>query len=295
MGDTKMLTIFTPTYNRAYILPKLYDSLCRQTVQDFEWILVDDGSTDNTESLAQQWLEDNIINMRYIRQKNSGKSIAHNRGVKEANGELFVCVDSDDYLIDSSVAEIEAIWQKENKPHRTGILAFRRYSNKKVLTMLDDHTVIESTLRDAYKKHGLHGDTMLIFKTDVVRRFHFVVAEGEKFIPETYLYNQIDDVGPMYIYRKALYVCDYQENGLTANVAKNLYNNYKSYVIYINSRLNGDESLTDKLKDTLRYEAIMIAHKEKKIIHRSVYPWMAAVVWLPAYVWAKIRYGKLMN
>lgn len=290
-----MLTIFTPTYNRAYILPKLYDSLCRQTSQDFEWILVDDGSSDNTEKLAEHWLDEQKINMRYIRQENAGKPIAHNRGVKEAKGELFVCVDSDDYLIDSAVAEIQEVWNRENKPHRTGILAFRGYPNGKELTKLDDDSVIECTLRDAYKKHGLHCDTMLIFKIDVVKKFHFVLAEGEKFIPETYLYNQIDEVGPMYIYRKALYMCDYQEDGMTANVARNLYNNYKSYVIYINSRLRGNESFADKLKDTIRYEAIMIAHRENKVIRCAVYPWMAVIGWLPAYVWAKKRYGKLMN
>jgi len=290
-----MLTIFTPTYNRAYILPKLYDSLCRQTSQDFEWILVDDGSSDNTEELAVHWLDEQKINMRYIKQENAGKPIAHNRGVIEAKGELFVCVDSDDYLIDSAVAEIQEVWNRENKPHRTGILAFRGYPNGKELTRIDDNSVIECTLRDAYKKHGLHCDTMLIFKTDVIKKFHFVLAEGEKFIPETYLYNQIDEVGPMYIYRKALYICDYQEDGMTANVARNLYNNYKSYVIYINSRLRGNESFADKLKDTIRYEAIMIAHKENKVIRCAVYPWMAVIGWLPAYVWAKKRYGKLMN
>lgn len=290
-----MITIFTPTYNRGYILPKLYDSLCQQTSQDFEWILVDDGSSDNTEVLAKQWLDEHIINMRYIRQENAGKPIAHNRGVDEAKGNLFVCVDSDDYLIESAVAEIREVWEKENKTNRTGILAFRGYPNGKELTRLDDHSVVESTLRDAYKKHGLHCDTMLIFKTDVIKRFHFVVAEGEKFIPETYIYNQIDEVGKLYIYRKALYMCDYQEDGMTANVAKNLYNNYKSYVIYINSRLRGNESIVEKLKDTIRYEAIMIAHRENGIIRQAVYPWLAVIGWLPANIWALKRYGQLMK
>ena len=291
-----MLTIFTPTYNRAYILPKLYDSLCRQTSQDFEWIIVDDGSTDNTEILAKQWLNERKLNMRYIKQKNFGKPIAHNRGVKEAKGDLFVCVDSDDHFIDSAVSEIHTVWEKENNSRRTGILAFRGYKNGEELTRLDDQSVIESTLRDAYKKHGLHGDTVLIFKTDVVRRFHFVVAEGEKFIPETYLYNQIDEVGSLYIYRKVLYICDYQDDGLTANVAKNLYDNYKSYVIYINSQLkSSSESFVDKLKDTIRYEAIMIANKENKVIRCAVYPWMAAIVRLPTYVWAMKRYRKVIK
>lgn len=222
-----MLTIFTPTYNRAYILPKLYNSLCRQTSKEFEWIVVDDGSTDNTENLIMNWINENRIKIRYIKQKNSGKPIAHNRGVSETKGDLFVCVDSDDYLIDTAVEEVVNIGKKIKDTPLVGILTFRGYPNGKPLTILKNNKVKRSTLRDAYKKYGLHGDTMLIYKTDVIKKFHFVVADGEKFIPETYLYNQMDDVGKMYIYRKALYMCKYLQDGLTANVAKNLY----SYLI----------------------------------------------------------------
>ncbi len=290
-----LLTIFTPTFNRAYILPRLYDSLCSQTSKDFEWILVDDGSTDNTQELAKEWLAQNKINMRYIKQNNLGKPIAHNRGVEEAIGNLFVCVDSDDFLINKAVEKIIKISDKINNTDLVGILAFRGYQNGNSVTVLADEKVKKTTLRDAYKKYGLHGDTMLIYKTDVIKRFHFDVAEGEKFIPETYLYNQIDNVGKMYIYRESLYMCEYLPDGLTYNVAKNLYNNYKSYVIYMNSRLKSNESLVDKIKDTMRYEAIMLAHKEKKIIANAVYPWMAIIGWLPAYIIAKKKYGGLGN
>ena len=288
-----MLTIFTPAYNRAYILHVLYESLCSQTSQNFEWVLVDDGSTDNTETLAKQWVRDKKIQMRYIKQENAGKPIAHNRGVKEARGELFVCVDSDDFLVDTAVEEIEKLGRKIKETNLVGILAFRGYPDSTPLTTISNDKVKQSTLRDAYNKYGLHGDTMLIYKTDIIKRFHFVVAEGEKFIPETYLYNQIDNVGKMYIYRKALYMCEYLPDGLTANVAKNLFDNYKSYVIYINSRLTVTESFFDKMKDTMRYEAIMLAHKEKHIIRDAIYPWMALIGYIPSKIIAKKRYGSL--
>ena len=286
------LTIFTPTYNRDYILPKLYKSLCQQTCKDFEWVLVDDGSTDTTGEMANNWLSEKKINMRFIKQKNSGKPIAHNKGVSEAKGDLFVCVDSDDYLLDNAVEEIKKLWTKIRNRKITGILSFRCYSNKSPLTTLQNSKIKESTLREAYKKHGLHGDTMLIFKTDIIRKYHFVVANGERFIPEDYLYNQIDNDGPMYIYRKALYVCEYQKDGLTANVAQNLFSNYKSYVIYCNAKLKSNENIIDKFMDTMRYEAIMIAHREKNIIRNAVYPWMAVIGWIPAFIFSKKRYGE---
>ena len=89
----KRLTIFTPTYNRAYILPKLYESLCVQTCQDFEWLIVDDGSTDNTQELVKEWIEDKKISVRYVYQENRGKMQAFNKAVSLSESELFVCVD----------------------------------------------------------------------------------------------------------------------------------------------------------------------------------------------------------
>mgnify|MGYP003214151433 CR=1 FL=1 len=100
------LTVFTPTYNRAYILGKLYESLCRQTAGDFEWIVVDDGSTDGTEALVRGWSSMAPFSLRYVRQANGGKHRAINRGVREARGELFFIVDSDDYLADNAVERV---------------------------------------------------------------------------------------------------------------------------------------------------------------------------------------------
>ena len=91
----KRLTIFTPTYNRAYILPKLYDSLCEQTCQDFDWLIVDDGSTDHTKELVGDWIKEKKISIRYVCQENGGKMRAYNKAVSLTETELFVCIDSD--------------------------------------------------------------------------------------------------------------------------------------------------------------------------------------------------------
>lgn len=101
-----MVTVFTPTYNRAYILNNLYQSLCRQSYGDFEWLIVDDGSTDNTEGLIASWLDESKISLCYIKQPNGGKHRAINRGIQEANGNLFFIVDSDDYLADNAIERI---------------------------------------------------------------------------------------------------------------------------------------------------------------------------------------------
>ena len=105
------ITVFTPTYNRAYILKNLYESLMRQTVQKFEWLIVDDGSTDETADLVATWQKENKISIRYLKQRNGGKQRAHNKGVEECKTELFVCVDSDDYIAECSIESILKTWK----------------------------------------------------------------------------------------------------------------------------------------------------------------------------------------
>ena len=101
------ITVFTPTYNRAYIIEELYRSLQRQTYSNFEWVVVDDGSTDNTQSIFKQWeKENNVFPIRYVYQENGGKCRAINRGLQLAEGELFFTVDSDDYLTDDALEKI---------------------------------------------------------------------------------------------------------------------------------------------------------------------------------------------
>ena len=108
------LTIFTPTYNRAYILPNLYESLVNQTSKDFEWVIVDDGSTDETESIVKKWIAESRICIKYIKQENQGKHIAINTGTEHADGELFFIVDSDDSLKNHAVSTISEFWMSNN-------------------------------------------------------------------------------------------------------------------------------------------------------------------------------------
>ena len=290
-----MITIFTPTFNRAYALPKLYKSLCSQTSNQFEWIVVDDGSTDNTKELVDSWVEDGKISIRYIYQKNAGKPAAHNRGVMEAKGELFVCVDSDDFLVPEAVQTIEKCLDQIQSENMVGILAYRMHSDNTPITIIKDKSITASTLSDAYKKHGLSGDTMLVFKTKIVKKFKFPIIEGEKFIPEGYLYNKIDKFGVLFILRKPLYVCEYLEDGYTRNVSKLIFNNYKSYIIHLNARLKEMDKGIDKLFDSIRYDSVMIAHKQKGIIANAVYPVLAFCGLLPALIIAYKRYGEFMK
>lgn len=278
----KFITIFTPTYNRAGTLIRLYESLKKQTNKNFLWLIVDDGSTDNTEEIVNKWISDDELEIRYFKQQNQGKSMAHNKGVELTETELFTCVDSDDYLTDNAVEEIINCW-KVATANNIGILAFKT-SETAIITKLakrpiDENGYVNSTLGNAYRNLGLVGDTMLIFRTNILAKFKFPYIPGEKFVPEAYLYDLIDREGKLIFLEKSIYICEYLEDGYTKNMAKLIKNNPRGYIVYIKQRLRFDNNIRDKIFDTIRYVAIAIVNKEKKIIKDSVYPLITLLVY----------------
>lgn len=286
------ITIFTPTYNRVDTIRRLYDSLCRQSSKEFEWLIVDDGSKDDTKKMVNQWIVENKIIINYYYQKNSGKMVAHNRGVKLAQGELFVCVDSDDILSDNAIERTIMEWEKHKK-NCIGILAYKVQLNGKPSTILKNTSFEYSTLKNAYDYYGLSGDTMLIFRTDILSKYQFPVFSGEKFVPEGYLYDLLDQEGKLYFLREKLYICEYQENGYTSNMAKLLKNNPQGYFVYINQRLKLDKTGKQKFLDSIRYDAMAIAQKKKHIIATAVYPFWSFVAYLPGVLFYYKRYKNI--
>jgi glycosyltransferase involved in cell wall biosynthesis len=286
----KKITIFTPTYNRGYILPNLYHSLTEQNNKNFIWLIVDDGSIDQTERLVAQWISEHKVNIEYYKQSNQGKSMAHNKGVALTKTELFTCVDSDDYLSKEAIESVLLLWETKKSEIITGILAYKGYSNEKFVTDIKDKTCEKTTLKNAYACHGLVGDTMLIFKTDVISKFEFPHFLGEKFVPEAYLYDQIDQQGELLILKKTLYYCQYLEDGYTKNMAKLLLNNPNGYLAYIRQRLKFDENLKEKFLDSIRYIAMSIAAGEKNVIEKAVYPLFAMLTYPMGILFYFYRY-----
>ena len=212
-----LISVITPTYNRAYILGKCYESLVRQTSNAFEWVVVDDGSTDNTQELIQSFIEENKIKIKYIKQENGGKHVAHNSAVLNSQGELVVCLDSDDVLTENAVERAIAFWQENAQPHNTGILAKRgdMVDRKPICSELPAG-VGESTLFDLSNKYGFEGDTILYFRRELLEKNLFKSFEGERFIPETNMYIEIDKSGTLLLLDEVLYLCEYLPDGLTA-------------------------------------------------------------------------------
>lgn len=230
----KQLTIFTPTYNRAYILPKLYESLCVQTCQDFEWLIVDDGSTDNTRELVKEWEQEHKITIRYFYQENAGKMIAHNKAVKESQAELFMCVDSDDRLCaENVIADVLSFWNQEkvtDNPAICGIIGYKQIEHK---TECFPESMRIVHLSDLFEK-GFSGETALIIKREVLAKYPFPYFEGEKFVTDVYVYDQIDRDYQFLLFPYTVQVCRYHDDGYSNHYMKLLFENPLGYRAYHN-------------------------------------------------------------
>jgi glycosyltransferase involved in cell wall biosynthesis len=275
----KKITVFTPTYNRAYTLERLYDSLKVQKNKDFEWVVVDDGSKDNTSFLIDRFKKEGLVDIHYYYQDNSGKAQAHNIGVQKANSELFVCVDSDDYLVDNAIQEIVYQWEKVCGQNPNGLVFMRSYSDNRILTKMDRKLVNTfNTLYDATTTGMLKGDTCLVFRSNVIKKFSFPKFPNENFVPESYLYDQLDGVGKLYFIDKSIYITEYLQDGYTHNFDKIIYNNPNGYLSFVEQRLKIDEKLNAICGDLIRYISICLVikkscvHKDRKVMSILLYP-----------------------
>lgn len=216
-----LITVFTPTYNRAYRLGSLYESLCKQTFRDFEWLIVDDGSTDNTRELVEGWITENRIGIRYIAQPNGGKHRAINRGVKEAEGILFFIVDSDDILPSDSLEHIENHYQMiKNRPGFGGLCGLKAYYDGKPVGTKNEFGILECTNFDIDYKYKLKGDMAEVFYTSVMKEFPFPDIKGERFCPELLIWNRISTKYIIHYFCEIVYMCEYLTDGLTSRITR---------------------------------------------------------------------------
>lgn len=209
----KTLTVFTPTYNRAHLLPRLYESLIQQTSHDFCWLIVDDGSSDNTHELVQSWIEENKIPIRYEYKTNGGMHTAHNVAYRLIDTELNTCIDSDDYMPIDAVEKIVTFWKSHGSAQVNGIIGLDADTQGKVIgSRLPDYKET-MTLTDFYHFGG-RGDKKLVYRTDVMKSLpEYPVFEGERYVGLGYKYMLADLQRPMLLLNEVLVNVDYQPDG----------------------------------------------------------------------------------
>lgn len=267
--EKKTLTVFTPAYNRGYIIHKCYESLCRQTSKDFVWLVVDDGSTDNTAELVKEWQkQDNGFEIKYIYKENGGMHTAHNTAYENIDTELNVCIDSDDYMPDNAVEKIISFWRENGSDKFAGIIALDIYeSNRK--TIGSELPNKKSTTLMGYYRNGGSGDKKLIYRTDVINSTPpYPVFEDEKYVGLAYKYHIVDETKELLVMNEPVCVVDYQDSGSSANMWKQYYKNPKGFAFFRKSEMKYQHGL-QLFKTCIHYVSSSIISKNKSFVKES--------------------------
>lgn len=230
------ITVFTPTYNRAHLIERLFASLCRQKYRDFEWLVVDDGSSDDTEQLFERLTAEAAFPLRYCKKENGGKHTAINLGLELALGELFFTVDSDDYLTDDALEKI-ARWESELPKDRRfcGFAGRLADTSGRLSGALPDGAYFDGTTLDRYG--AADGERAMVFYTHVHKNYPYPVFSEERFLTEAVTWNRMARDGYCFrFYNEVVWIYEYRSDGLTGAGMSLYQRNPRGYALWIREK-----------------------------------------------------------
>lgn len=251
-----MLNVITPTFNRAHLLPRLYISLVKQIYKEFTWIIVDDGSSDNTKQVVDGFIEENLINIKYLKLSNSGKHKAINFGIDYCDEKYTFIVDSDDWLPETSLdlirTKILLLEKREDYDSICGLVGLRAYSDGRIIGNTLNKEKIMNYLEYRYC-YEIKGDKAEIFKTELLKNNKFPSFENEKFCAESIIWNKLALAYKMLFLNEIIYYCEYQDDGLTSKSIQLRKNNINGTLNYYSEFVRLPIPLKYKIKGYLNY------------------------------------------
>ena len=269
----KKLTYFTPAYNRAHTLPRLYESLVAQTNNNFVWLIIDDGSKDNTEELVKAWIEEGQIEIEYIKKENGGKHTAIDLSNQVCKTEYINCIDSDDYLsFDSTEVVLKYLDEVSADESLCGIVARRAHYGGKPFNESFPKKAEKLYFGELASKYGYTQDTNLIFKTAVVKNYHFPVFEDERFVTESVFYRQFMYTYKMMAIPELLYLAEYQEDGYSVQGLNLFLKNPKGFLCTLKQDVYFNIKHKGRFLRTIRLSASYYAWKRVFRIKTNVMP-----------------------
>ncbi|MEK4262245.1 MULTISPECIES: glycosyltransferase family A protein [Paenibacillus] len=287
--------VVTPTYNRAYTLDKCYESLKRQTYKSFIWMIVDDGSTDNTEKLVEQWISEKKIEIRYFRKKNGGKASALNFSLDRVNtktSDYIVCLDSDDTFADNALEIAEnQLSQIKKKSKYCGMVALRTSPNGEVLggKQIPDR-IKETTLSEICNELNIRSELICFYKTEVICQYRFPEIDGEKFISPAYIQYEVSKTYKYIVSQNVICYCEYLSDGLTKNKREVIKNNPRGYTLVKRQSFEQAKNFKSKSKHCLMYIAGCILSNDKDCIKKSPHRRMTMLYYPLGWLAYKIRF-----
>lgn len=264
------LTVFTPTYNRAYTLHLCYESLKRQISKDFVWLIIDDGSTDNTTELVNGWLAEDLVRIRYVYQENQGMHGAHNTAYELIDTELNVCIDSDDYMADDAVEKIISFWKEHGGENYAGIIALDATPEGTVIgTKLPDY-IKSSKLTELYGKHKVKGDKKLIYRSELTRTCPpYPLFPGEKYCPLSYKYILIDQQYQLLIMNEIVCFVEYLPDGSSLNMISQYIRNPHGFSFFRKVAIRYAPSLKEKFRESAHYVSSNLMIRNYRFVTES--------------------------
>ena len=264
------LTVFTPAYNRAHTLPRTYESLCQQKCKDFIWLIVDDGSQDNTAELIRQWqARDNGFEIRYIYKENGGMHTAHNTAYEHIDTELNTCIDSDDKLAPDAVEKILRKWDQVKDQGYAGIIGLDADFEGKIIGKGFPEGLTETTVVGYYAAGG-SGDKKLVYRTDIINQYPpYPVFEGEKYVSLAYKYRLIDQTYKMAVLDEVLCNVEYQPDGSSGTMWKQYLKNPKGWMFWRKVQMQYPESTKRLIINCIHYCSSSIIAGDKRFVKES--------------------------
>lgn len=264
------LTVFTPAYNRAHTLPRTYESLLAQECKDFIWLIVDDGSTDNTAELVQGWQKcENGFEIQYIYKENGGMHTAHNTAYEDIDTELNVCIDSDDCLAAGAVRKILAKWAEVKDLGYAGLIGLDADLEGNLIGKGFPQGMSETTLVGYYAGGG-SGDKKLVYRTDIIKQYPpYPVFEGEKYVALAYKYRLIDQEYKLAVLDDVLCHVEYQPDGSSATMWKQYLRNPKGFAFWRKVCMQYPESQRRVFVDCIHYVSSSLLSRNKSFIKES--------------------------
>lgn len=280
--DKVLLTVFTPAYNRAHTLGRTYESLRSQSCKDFLWLIVDDGSTDNTAELVKQWQQqDNGFEIRYVYKENGGMHTAHNTAYELIDTELNTCIDSDDAMGPEAVRLICEKWEKVRDQGYAGIMGLDAGFDGKIIGKGFPAGLTETTVIGYYNAGG-SGDKKLVYRTDVIRMYPpYPVFEGEKYYSLSYKYRLIDRDYRMAVLDEILCNVEYQQDGSTNNMLRQYARNPKGFAHWRKFSMQLPMSRKRLFVVCVHYVSSSILAKNRHFIRESPRKGMTLAALLP--------------
>lgn len=288
----KTLTIFTPTYNRAHLLRRLYESLVTQTCQDFEWLVIDDGSTDFTRQLVESFIAEGRIPVTYIYKENGGLYTGYNTAYTTITTELCVCIDSDDFMPDDAVEIIVNTWREKGSNRLAGLIGLDYYlDSMQPIGGMFPNTLKEAHFLDLYIRHIHVGDSKPVTRTDLMRTVTPMTGyEGEKYFNPVYMLLQVTDTMPMLLVNKCLCIVDYQTgiDSMSQGIYKQYLNSPRSFAKLRRLEMTLRRSTwCNSLRSAIHYVSSCIIAHDKNWFSNSPRKVLTLIVLLPGWILTK--------